>query len=385
MANVGIWKRALLPGSETFILNQVSALKRWRPFYMGESRVHDGLAVTPDFLLDNGLHKFDRAKVMFRLCRRSKALESFIRSSDIELLHAHFGMCGIDVMPTAARLRMPMIVTFHGVDITRRRSQLSLRDQLYVARLKSLFTYSARLIAVSDFIANQLERAGAPTSKILVHHIGVPVQSPQSSLSRSGVLFVGRLVEKKGALDLLHAVGLLPDQLRKTRVTIIGDGPLREVLERVSTELGIDVAFLGQQKPEVVAEHMRRASVFCVPSRGAKSGDSEGLGMVFLEAAAQQLPVVSTRHGGIPEAVIDGHTGLLVGEGDIRGLAGNLAFFLKNEEMGRSFGRAGRERISRRFEIGKQTELLEKVYDDVVFTWRRNEFREGRRGGGSRS
>jgi colanic acid/amylovoran biosynthesis glycosyltransferase len=115
-----------------------------------------------------------------------------------------------------------------------------------------------------------------------------------------------------------------------------------------------------------VREWMARASVFCVPSVVAASGDAEGFGMVFIEAQAMGLPVVSTLSGGIPEAVKHGETGLLVTERDPVGLATALLVLLENEELWQRYSAAGRTRVVAQFNLLRQTERLENVFAQLL-------------------
>lgn len=111
---------------------------------------------------------------------------------------------------------------------------------------------------------------------------------------------------------------------------------------------------------------MARAKVFCAPSVVAASGDAEGFGIVFIEAQAMGLPVVSTRSGGIPEAVEDGQTGLLVTQNDPDGLAQAILRLLQDGELWQRFSTAGRRRVIRQFNLAQQTRRLEDLFSEVV-------------------
>jgi glycosyltransferase involved in cell wall biosynthesis len=147
---------------------------------------------------------------------------------------------------------------------------------------------------------------------------------------------------------------------------VIGDGPLRAGYEARASRLGLRCRFLGVQPSTVVRAWMARAAVFCVPSVVAESGDAEGFGMVFIEAQAMGLPVVSTLSGGIPEAVQHGETGLLVPEHDPKGLAAALLLLLENPEVWRRYSVAGRRRVLNHFDLAQQTARLEEVFEHLV-------------------
>jgi glycosyltransferase involved in cell wall biosynthesis len=182
---------------------------------------------------------------------------------------------------------------------------------------------------------------------------------------RAGVLFVGRLVEKKGVADLLEALSRLPEPLRSVRTTIVGYGPLLKPLRAQADRLGLSVDFLGQQPSREVQRLMAEHLVFCAPSQTARDGDAEGLPMVIVEAARSAMAVVTYAHAGIPEAVHHGRTGLVVPERDVAGLSAALAEVLTDPERARALGRAGRETAGVQFRLDRQTEQLERIYDLV--------------------
>ena len=166
-------------------------------------------------------------------------------------------------------------------------------------------------------------------------------------------------------MDLLRAVQQLVEWGYGVRAVFLGDGPLRPTLEHEAQQLRLPCEFLGMQSPEVVRSYVGRARVFCVPSRKASDGDSEGLGMVFAEAQAMETPAVSYRHGGVPEVVEHGKTGILAEEGDTRGLAQALRLYLENEALWRQHGVAGSQRVRRAFSLAQQTRKLEQFYGEV--------------------
>jgi glycosyltransferase involved in cell wall biosynthesis len=150
----------------------------------------------------------------------------------------------------------------------------------------------ALFIAVSEFIRKRLLKLGFPRERIVVHYIGVDTEAfrPNESVERLPVvLFVARLVEKKGCSFLLKAMALVRVVVPNVELVIIGDGPESQQLKREADTLLPGVQFLGAQPPHVVKQWMQRAAVFCVPSITATNGDSEGFGLVFAEAQACEL------------------------------------------------------------------------------------------------
>ena len=166
------------------------------------------------------------------------------------------------------------------------------------------------------------------------------------------VLAVGRLVEKKGHETLLLAAGLLRDRGLEFTVRLAGEGPEWPRLQRLVHELrlGNRVVFLGPLSESEVQMEYERADVFALPCRKLANGDQDGLPNVILEAMAHGLPVLSTRLGGIVEAIVDGESGLLTDQDDASGLAENLGRLVEERELRERIGEGGRRRVAARFE-----------------------------------
>jgi glycosyltransferase involved in cell wall biosynthesis len=178
---------------------------------------------------------------------------------------------------------------------------------------------------------------------------------------------VARLVEKKGTRYLLEAVAILKARHRDFSLDIVGEGPLRRKLEQQAQRLGIGrhVRFHGVRPHEEVRRLLRGACALILPSVTAQNGDAEGLGLVLLEAAATAVPVVATRHGGIPEAIAEGQSGLLVPERNAAALAEAVDLLLTNSTMQKQMGASARHFVCERFDIHKQCVQLETLYRRV--------------------
>jgi colanic acid/amylovoran biosynthesis glycosyltransferase len=156
----------------------------------------------------------------------------------------------------------------------------------------------------------------------------------------------------------------------EAKLLVIGDGPLRKKLEQQAAAVLRNFAFLGVQAPTLVREWMNRATVFSCPSVVSAAGNEEGFGMVFAEAQAMGLPVVSFATGGIPEAVAHEQSGLLVPGRDWEALATKLLVLLQNQHLWGQFSQAGRTRIEKLFNIRTQATILESIYESVLTEWR---------------
>jgi colanic acid/amylovoran biosynthesis glycosyltransferase len=362
-----VYRDELLGPSETFIRAQGESLDRFRALYVGARRTA-GLQL-PDLRVhimseDGWVGRLQRAR--FKLLGPSAALRAMLASDQPALVHAHFGPDACDAIALARALEVPLVVTFHGHDVTTSDKHL---PYLYIRRRNSLKRFGARFICVSDFVRQQAIEKGFPPHKTVMHYTGIDTDlfCPHAGVPRLPiVLFVGRLVAKKGCASLIRAMARVQAVTPDVQLVVIGDGPLRPTLERQAAELLRNHEFLGVRSPEAVKEWMNRSALFCVPSQTAPSGDAEGFGMAFAEAQAMGLPVVSFASGGIPEIVADGQTGFLVREGDWQSLADKLLVLLSDKDLWLRFSKAGQSRVRARFDLWKQTSALEQIYDDVL-------------------
>jgi colanic acid/amylovoran biosynthesis glycosyltransferase len=365
MPKVVFFKETLLPQSETFILDQMRALTGYLPIVAGLERVRPSLPLPQEPLLLS-THGSLISDVRAKLYRRSGIAPLFhhrLKKSRPNLVHAHFASGGLSALPLARALGVPLIVTLYGHDVTVR----GLREDVY----KRLSEQASLFLCVSQFIRDRALAAGFPLQKLRVHYLGIdrtrfsPLSSPEPS---QNVLFVGRLVEKKGCEYLLRAMHLVQRAYPHSELTVIGDGPLRLRLEAIAIELNLRCQFRGSQPAPVILAALQKTRIFCAPSLTAANGDSEGLGVVFGEAQAMGVPIISTQHGGIPEIVADRVTGLLVPERDHKGLADAICLLLADENLWERLHSAGPKRIEQRFDLQMQTALLEDIYDGVTKT-----------------
>lgn len=369
---VVIFRSALLPLSETFIRDQAEALRRFEPIYAGLKQVPSGIPSSrPTVVLAAPGDRFEKAKVAaYRLAGLGGSFTSRIRAFAPSLIHAHFAPDGVDALPLVERLRAPLVVTLHGYDVTS--SDESFKKNAYglsyLRKRRHLWDRTHTFLCVSEFIRDCALKAGFPEQKLRVHYTGINCDyfvRPQTPRDGS-VLFVGRLVQKKGCAYLLEAMAEVRRVFPAASLTVIGDGPLRDSLEARAKQLDLSVSFLGAQSTSEVKASMARASIFSVPSVAADNGDSEGFGMVFAEAQAMGTPVVSFRHGGIPEVVEDGATGLLVPERDSQALATAIIRLLRDNRMWSQFSVQGATRIPSVYSLQRQTNLLEDIYVSAV-------------------
>jgi colanic acid/amylovoran biosynthesis glycosyltransferase len=369
---VAVWADHWLPLSQTFVMNQVAATRRWNPVTIGLSSLPDGLPVTPDLAPFSTSLSSRAMRRIVGTRGHLRTYTAFLRERRVSVLHAHFGPGGINALPLARSAGQPLLVTFHGYDVTQLPRRAGRRGRLYRRQLRDLFERADQLVAVSGHIRRQLLELGAPEGKITVHHVGAPAPHagaellPSRTSCRTGITFVGRLIEKKGVDDILAAVALLPAPLSATPVSILGSGEEGTRLLRLATTLGVNATFHGSATPGDVAAALDTAAVFCGPSKSAADGDTEGLPTTLIEAAHHGATIVSTRHAGIPEFVRDNVEALLVDEGDVAALSAALALALTDRDRAAKLARRAQARAQTHFEIGACTARLETLYDRLT-------------------
>lgn len=372
-----VYSTGVLPYSQTFVADQARALRRWDPILVGRTRLRRGLDVADLVAAEmEDLPAPSRARsVRSRVTRRVPVLRSVAERVQPALIHAHFLTGGFDVTSTLRPLPCPVIVTAHGFDVTWAGSPPASLDPahwLHGYLRRRLLREPVYFVAVSSFIRGELLRRGAPADRVIVHHTGVdtsyfkPGDATDGATPSGAILFVGRLVEKKGVRDLLEAVARLRSHGLEVPVEVIGDGPERGSIERFARRERLDVRMRGIQPRGEVRSAMRRAALVCAPSKVSRGGDREGFGMVLAEAQATGTPVVATRSGGIVDAVDDGRTGILVDEGDTEELARALRACFTDDELRLRLADAARPWVRERFDLARQTSRLESIYRNVA-------------------
>ena len=283
------------------------------------------------------------------------------------VLLAEFGFHAVRMMDAALWSNLPLLVHFRGSDASADR-----RVRCLAERYRRLMRVASAFIVKSRPMQTVLEGFGAPSGRITISPSGANQDlftGAAPEISPPTVLFVGRLVEKKAPLDALEAFALAIESLPlPARLLIVGEGPLREPLLIRIQQLGLEeqVEFLGYRTPEQVAVLMRQTRCLLLPSRTAFDGDSEGCPVVVLEAQVAGLPVVTTRHAGIPEVVLEDQTAFLADEGDIKSLSLGLRKLLSNPILAGRMGAAASSFARGRFTVDKHIESLVGVIKDLV-------------------
>jgi glycosyltransferase involved in cell wall biosynthesis/O-antigen/teichoic acid export membrane protein len=371
MRSVLIFRSELLAPSETFVLTQAKALRGFAPMFFGLRPRFDSMPHDVPTVWAGGRSRLQCLCVLYRAGLVMPFVLKHIHRFQPSLMHVHFAVDAAEALPLARALKLPMVVTLHGYDVMREdAAQAQTRaGRCYLRRRRQVWSRTAVFLCVSEAVKQRAIKRGFPAHKLRVLAIGTDLvqQVYQSSLTRDPcVLFVGRLVPKKGCDVLLRAFSRLKQRVPDAWLRIVGEGPERTRLEALAAALAVQAEFTGVLPGERVRALMREARCIAAPSRTAADGDAEGLPTVLYEAMAAGVPVASTVHSGIPELITHDESGLLAFEEDIETLAQHLYLLCTDDALAERVRHAARAKVEASFSLTVQTRRLEDVYEEVI-------------------
>ena len=284
-----------------------------------------------------------------------------LRSAKPDYVLAEFGTTAAWLIHACKAANVPLYVIFHGYDA----SVYSLLEENKYS-YQQIFKYASGIIAVSKVMQRKLISLGASPSKIKWSPCGVDPEifkGGEPEKASPTFFCVGRFVEKKAPYLTILAFHKAQQSYPEAKLRLIGDGPLLGPCKRLVQALNLEnsVTFLGPLGPNEVASEMRSARAFVQHSVVAENGDSEGTPVAVIEAQMTSIPVISTKHAGIPDVVIDGQTGYLVDEGDIDGMAASMIKLLTNPSHAKELGDAGRERSKSLFTLDHHINAIAEI------------------------
>lgn len=298
-------------------------------------------------------------------------LISILERRGADMMHIYFGHTGVHLLPFIREWNKPCVVSFHGADVARNQ-----QVDNYPGKLRVLFDSVRIVLARSQSLANRLVRFGCPPEKIRINRTGIPLNEfvfTSREFPRNGrwrVLQACRLIDKKGVGSAIRAFAVFAQKFPEAEFFIAGKGPLQPDLELIAQRCGVAgrvhfCGFLGQRD---LCTLYARSHIFIHPSETPPDENQEGIPNSLLEAMATGLPVIATRHGGIPEAVTENRNGFLNEERDSEGLGQSMITLAGSPAIYGQFGRAARAAVADSFDQDSTTCALENVYEEVCAT-----------------
>lgn len=288
-------------------------------------------------------------------------ITGFFWDNKVDVILAEYGFNGADICNHARELGIPLIVHFHGHDAHRETDLAP-----YLERYRLMFDYAYRIISVSHFMTQKLIAMGADESKIVYNPYGAREYFYEIQPDyRKTFVAVGSFVDIKAPYLTLMAFKYLLSNVPDAKLVMVGDGPLRETCISLTKMWGLEKnsSFPGALEHEEFLPLLSQACGFVQHSVTTSYGDAEGMPNSILEASAAGLPVVSTKHAGIVDAVVHGKTGFLVEERDVAGMASAMQRLLEDKALCRSMGEKARDHVRENFPIERHVDCLQGIID----------------------
>ncbi len=292
-----------------------------------------------------------------------------LRERQPQLAHVYYGHKAVKYLPMLRRWGGPLVVSFHGVDVTE-----SVYRDTDPATLAEVFEHAQLILGRSQSLLERLAALGCPPGKLRLNRTPVPLEGIARSVrlppadGQWRLLQACRLIEKKGLRSTLMAMRLVVDAWPDAILTLAGEGPLADEMRVLTAALDLErnVVLAGWRQQDQLLALYRDSHVFLHPSETTAAGDREGIPNSLLEGMAAGLPAVATWHGGIPEAVRDGRDGLLVPEKSPVDLAAAVLRLMADPAMLASMSREAAASMEANFGAARQIAALEDCYEEAI-------------------
>jgi colanic acid/amylovoran biosynthesis glycosyltransferase len=362
------------------IYRQITSLKRVSPFVIAQKREEAARYPFDRITLVGKPPTHFLRRFWFKQLRDApwqisegevRKLISVLDEQKAELLHIYFGHIAVHLLPLIRAWPRPSVVSFHGADV-----MVDLERPAYRTATQEMLDAVRLVLVRSESLGRALMNIGCPAGKIRLQRTGIPIDEipfHPREWPRAGdwkFLQACRLIEKKGLRVSLRAFARFAGSHRAATFTIAGEGPLRNELGKLAAELDVaeKVFFPGFVSQTQLRELFYQSHIFLHPSERSTDGNQEGVPNSMLEAMASGLPVFATEHGGIPEAIENGRSGILVREGDAESLAHLLLERTSNPAGLAAVALNGAEAVRQKFQQSVQTKTLEDYYLEAMAT-----------------
>jgi glycosyltransferase involved in cell wall biosynthesis len=356
------------------IYRQIAGLKRCAPVVIAQKRENaarfpfEPLHLVPKSRT-HALRRFWFRQLRDKPWQISDAEQSklltILSETRAQLLHIYFGQIAVHLLPLIRAWKHSSVVSFHGADV-----MVDMDKPAYREATSQMLDAVTLVLVRSESLRRAVVDLGCDPEKIEIQRTGIPLKEfpfRNRAVPKNGewrFVQAGRLIEKKGLPVTLHAFTTFLKQHPNAMLTLVGEGPLRPKLQKFARQLGVadHVSFTGFVSQEQLREIYYRSHIFLHPSQIGRDGNQEGIPNSMLEAMATGLPVFATEHGGIPEAIENGATGVLVPERDDEALAQALLNAAQDPDLLCRIGGAGASAVRNNFDLSAQAQRLEEIY-----------------------
>jgi len=351
--------------SETFIRNQAALIPaEVHYFYGGYLPVfhNNGLPFVSFLKKENYFNRF-LLKILNKVNAdiNKKAIIAYCNKNKIKAILAHYGPTGLSMIKISQKTNIPLFVYFHGYDVYRSKELKS-----YGKHYHKLFAQATGLFVVSQHMKQELMSMGAPEKKIIYNPCGANLKlfKPVDASANPPLLIsVGRFDDTKNHLNTIKAFAIVYKKYPEARLTLVGSGKNLKACQNLVKKLMLNnvVNFTGALPHLEVATLLSGARAFVLHSVTSAKGDKEGAPVSIMEAAASGLPVISTRHTGIMDIIIENETGFLSQENDIETMANNMIRLVHNPLLAKEMGVKAANRIQTYFSLEKNVDVICKT------------------------
>ena len=331
-----------LPVSEQFIRYQISALAQNELFLFARKKVN-GITAAIKYEeqliwyqnpLDRIRYKFSQSSRQYPAFIQNR-LRRFVERNKVDLIYVHYGTTAVNYQVVLSDLPIPVICALHGFDASRKLSDADYRESLVI-----LSNHFAQLTVPSYYLKEKLTAVGVKEDKVMVLPYGTDIDkissiAPERITEAVTIVHAGRLVPKKGVVDLLTVFLQLCEVHADIQLLIIGGGEEEETVRQMvqGTDYKRRIKLMGPLPHDQLIRMVKGSDVFVLNSRESESGETEGLPNTIIEAMAAEVAVVSTRHSGIPEMITDGVNGVLVAPKSKKALHAALDILIRDKDL----------------------------------------------------